>query len=77
MAVKIISQPTRPNPEDRPVYTRTCPECGCKFTYQFEDCQENNYRGGYVEIRCPFCGYKVAHIIGGAGEDVNKPVKEM
>lgn len=77
MAVKILSGPTRPELSQRPKYIRTCPECGCRFEYQFKDCQENNYRGGYISIACPCCGYQVVHSVAGSNEDVNHPVEEM
>jgi len=70
MAIKIL---TPGDPNRKPTYKRTCPECGCVFEYQYEDTRLNNYSGGYVEIACPCCSYPIAHCVAGSGEDINHP----
>lgn len=72
MAVTIITKGTK----ETPVYTRTCPECGCKFSYNYKDTVLSGWNGGYVAIHCPQCGYPVAHIVAGGGADINHPMEE-
>lgn len=64
------------HPDETPTYTRTCPECGCKFTYQFCDCIDANIYGGYSAVLCPECHYPVAHLVAGGGDDINHPKME-
>lgn len=73
MAIKILV----PGTDERPTYTRTCPECGCKFEYQYIDTQDSGWNGGYRAVLCPHCKYPVAHLIAGGGIDINKPEREM
>ena len=70
--VTIIEKGTK----EAPTYTRTCPECGCKFTYNWSDTQQTGWGGGYQMIKCPQCGYPVAHLVAGGGEDINHPKLE-
>lgn len=70
MAIRIL---TPGDPSRKPIYKRTCPECGCVFEYQYEDTRLNNYSGGYVEIKCPCCSYPIAHSVAGSGDDINHP----
>lgn len=69
MAVKIIEKGTK----ETPVYRRTCPECGCVFEYNYSDTIRSGWSGGYQEVKCPQCGYPVAHLNAGGGEDINHP----
>lgn len=64
------------DPSKSPTYTRTCPECGCKFTYQYRDCIDANIYGGYSAVLCPDCRYPVAHLTAGGGADINHPAEE-
>ena len=73
MAIKILTPPEKDWKKNRPKYIRTCPECKTKFEYTYEDCTESNWRGGYVAVLCPTCGYSVAHIVAGGGSDINHP----
>lgn len=77
MAKKIITPPREDWKKNRTIYTRTCPECGTKFSYDWTDTIQSNWTGGYVAVLCPTCQYPVAHIIGGGGADINKPEIEM
>lgn len=70
MAVTIIE----PGTKEAPIYTRTCPECGCKFTYQWPDVVDCGWSGGYKMVQCPQCKYPVAHINNGA--EINHPKLE-
>lgn len=70
MAIKVI---TPGNLSKAPTYTRTCPECGCVFEYKFSDTFESGWRGGYTAVTCPTCGYAVAHLVAGGGDDINHP----
>jgi hypothetical protein len=72
MAINIIS----PGQDERPVYTRTCPECKCKFEYQYSDTQDSGWLGGFRAVLCPHCGYPVAHLVAGGGADINHPISE-
>jgi hypothetical protein len=69
MAVTIVEKGTK----ETPLYTRNCPECGCKFTYNYVDTQDSNWLGGFRMIKCPQCSYPVAHLTAGGGDDINHP----
>lgn len=71
MAINIIKEG---NKEKKPIYKRTCPECGCVFEYDINDTQEVGWRGGFIGVACPCCKYMVAHIINGG--DNNHPLLE-
>jgi len=72
----MIEVQTPGNLENRPTYTRKCPECGCVFTYQYPDTEDSGWLGGYRFIKCPTpgCGYPVAHLVAGGGDDINHPI---
>ena len=53
MAIKIIA----PGAD---VYTATCTECGCRFTYERDDVF-TNYRTGGECVSCPQCGHNHLH----------------
>lgn len=72
MAITIIEKGTK----ETPTYTRTCPECGCKFQYNYEDTILSNWLGGIQAVKCPQCNYLVAHLNAGGGQDINHPILE-
>ena len=53
MATKIITPGTD-------VYTATCTECGCRFSYERSDVHRNYVRGG-ERVGCPQCGHQQHH----------------
>lgn len=72
MAIEVISKGTK----TPPTYTRTCPECGCKFSYVYKDTIGCNWLGGYQAVICPQCDYPVAHLVAGGGSDINHPLSD-
>lgn len=73
MAITIIE---KGDPANAPTYTRTCPECKTKFSYKYDDTIDTNWLGGCRVVLCPVCGYRVAHLIAGGGDDINHPKAE-
>lgn len=71
MSITIL---TEGNINNAPTYTRTCPECGCKFTYKYADTQDSGWLGGFRTVLCPTCGYLVAHLVAGGSSDINHPM---
>ena len=71
MAIETI---TPGNTEELKKYTRTCPECGCKFTYNWKDTFQYSCCDGYMAVWCPTCNYPVAHVMGGSSQVNNPPL---
>lgn len=56
MAIEIIK-----HGEEGKKYIATCRECGCQFSFQEEDVEQQYFDRNelYVQIHCPECNYNM------------------